>query len=513
MWIGLFAGVTAYASPVDPPPPNWQPQIPSSTLLARPQYVVMLILDGALPSYFTLGNFPHLAALINRGTSYTNAFDGMLETETPTGHASIGTGSLPRRHGVISFSWYTDQGVIEHPTNPIPIQAGQLDQVLKRSGVPSIASLLKQHDPSATVAVTSGHKDYAVDSVGGWAADYLMYYALRGQTWTPIGIPRHMPPRPVLSAPGLTAFAPHLGPGDQDDLAVQLALSSFRVVRQRVTIINQPEFDWPLGHVKGGLADAWFAWKLMSKLDTDIADIEAQYAAAGVLKHTLFVITADHGMLTLNHSIPHDIIEKAVTASGTTLADYEYHSAGYLWLRNRAKAHQVADNILALKNRHIRAVYYRQPGTYTYVRASSLGRLAGPNVADAYEFLLGTLAGPEAPQVVILLAENTSIVGPNEIGWRGDHGGPSWNAEHVPLVLSGPGIRQGLVSAYPATIYDIAPTILTLLGVQPTGMDGVALDDAFTAPDQAGIDAQQKEGALLEPVAQALMQQSRLDGP
>ena len=203
---------------------TFDPGNPIPVLTARPRYVVMLVMDGSPPSYFKLGDFPHLAALKRTGVTYDRAWDGMLETETPTGHASLGTGTIPRRHGIISFSWVTQAGLHEQPTNPIPIQQGQLEQVLRRSGVPSIASELKKADPTATVAVTSGHKDYAVDSVGGPYADYLMYYAIHNQQWTPVAIPRHVPPQSVLAPRYLSAFAPHLAPGDQDYLAVQLAL-------------------------------------------------------------------------------------------------------------------------------------------------------------------------------------------------------------------------------------------------------------------------------------------------
>jgi len=493
-------------------PPGWQPPAASETWQARPRYVVLLVLDGGLPAYLKLAAFPHIAALMRRGVTYSSAWDGMLESETPTGHASLGTGSLPKRHGIISFSWVTDDNVAEQPTNPIPIQQGQLEQLLQRSGVPSLASLLKQHDKKAIVVVTSGHKDYAVDSVGGWAADYLMFYVERGQTWTPVAIPRHVPPQSVLQAPGLTAYAPHLAPGDQDSLAVQLALSAFRRLHQTVTIVNLPEFDWPLGHLRGGKADRASAWQLTNRLDQDLAAIEQEYARARVLKQTLFVLTSDHGMVTLNHLVPHQIIQNAVQAAGTSLTDYEFHSAGYLWLRDRSRADRVAANIVGLRNPAIRAVYYRKLGTYSYVGASPLGPELPSPTDQAYQFLLNTFAGRSAPQVAIFLRENASILGRNQMGWRGDHGGPSWNAEHIPLIFSGPGVRQGATSRYPATLYDVAPTILSLLGVRPQGMDGVTLTDALINSDAASAAAQDKRGAQLEPIVSALRSQSRRDG-
>ncbi|HEX6507310.1 MAG TPA: alkaline phosphatase family protein, partial [Chloroflexota bacterium] len=189
--LSLFLLLPGRASSAERTAPSFSQPLgnPLPVLAARPQYVVMLVLDGTPPSYFKLADFPHLNALRRQGVTFNQAWDGMLETETPTGHASLGTGSLPRRHGILSFSWVTDSGMHEQPTNPVPIQQGQLEQVLRRSGVPSIASELKRVDPHATVAVTSGHKDYAVDSVGGPYADYLMYYEIRNQMWVPVAIP------------------------------------------------------------------------------------------------------------------------------------------------------------------------------------------------------------------------------------------------------------------------------------------------------------------------------------
>jgi hypothetical protein len=194
------------------------------------------------------------------------------------------------------------------------------------------------------------------------------------------------------------------------------------------------------------------------------------------------------------------------------LTDYEFHSAGYLWLRDRSRADRVAANIVALRNAAIRAVYYRKVGTYSYVRASPLGPEMPSPTDQAYQFLLSTFSGRSAPQVVIFLRENASILGRNQVGWRGDHGGPSWNAEHIPLVISGPGVRQGVRSSYPATLYDITPTILSLLGVRPQGMDGVILTDALINSGTVSAVNQDKRGAQLQPIVSALRSQSRRDG-
>jgi arylsulfatase A-like enzyme len=114
--------------------------------------------------------------------------------------------------------------------------------------------------------------------------------------------------------------------------------------------------------------------------------------------------------------------------------------------------------------------------------------------------------------VVLCLRENSSIHGRNQTDWKGDHGGASWNAEHIPLIIAGPGVRHDVSSSYPATLYDVAPTILTLLGVTPQGMDGVSLEDGLSNPDLAQVATQEQRGRQLTPIVQALMLQSSRDG-
>src|SRR5437660_11070248 len=72
---------------------------------ARPpgRYAVLIVLDGVRPDYFNLTNMPHLRALQARGVTYTQAFTGQEPANTPPSHATIGTGMLPKHHGVEGF--------------------------------------------------------------------------------------------------------------------------------------------------------------------------------------------------------------------------------------------------------------------------------------------------------------------------------------------------------------------------------------------------------------------------
>ena len=77
--------------------------------------------------------------------------------------------------------------------------------------------------------------------------------------------------------------------------------------------------------------------------------------------------------------------------------------------------------------------------------------LASPAVVTALTHLVDTTAGHNGPDVWALYRENFTVVYRNVRGqWKGTHGGPSWKAQHVPLILSGPGIKKAVVSHFAA---------------------------------------------------------------
>ena len=99
------------------------PRVPALALLALvlsaialsaqaprgPRLIVMLVVDQLRPDY--LDRHPeHLTGgfrrLLDRGAVYEEAAYPYLNTVTCAGHATIGTGALPFRHGMILNTWY-----------------------------------------------------------------------------------------------------------------------------------------------------------------------------------------------------------------------------------------------------------------------------------------------------------------------------------------------------------------------------------------------------------------------
>lgn len=81
-----------------------------TSLYATPKLTVVIVVDQLayhyipkLDPYLQYG----LHFLLKHGVVYTNAHHAHGTTSTAVGHAGIGTGTLPKNHGVIANSWYT----------------------------------------------------------------------------------------------------------------------------------------------------------------------------------------------------------------------------------------------------------------------------------------------------------------------------------------------------------------------------------------------------------------------
>lgn len=477
-------------------------------------YVVLIVLDGARREYFDTPNMPHVRALMRNGTQYSNAFAGILESETPSGHVSIGTGSAPSRTGIPSFWWADPRNERVSLFSPTVIRAGDMEKMIRRSGVPTLAHLVHARSRNAKVVALSGSKYYAADAIGGPDANVTMYFQGTAQGhFVPTYIPGHAPPAGLLSNPGLSVKTTHLPLGLENHLAMSLAVNTFERMRQQVTLINLPEFDWPLGHVDGGIIDPAGVKTLMHGFDRDLAALQDAYRKGGVLGNTIFILMADHGMMPLHHKLSETDFSDAVSRGGTSIVTFAYSSAGYIWVKDSSRARAAGQQIARTNNSHVQSVYARVRASkgYSYTRVSGSSNVPVGGLEAANQYLLNSFNGPNAPDIVVLFKEGVGCEPGGQAGWKADHGGTSWEAQHIPLILSGPGIRTNHVSSHPARLIDIAPTVLQAMGASHRGMEGIPLADALEAPPAWTVKWQQAANKELAPLVAALQQRSRLE--
>jgi hypothetical protein len=482
--------------------------------VTRPQYLVLFVIDGARPDYLDVPGTPNLHALMAHGTVYRTAFDGILESETPAGHATIGTGSPPNKDGILSFGWAnSDNNRTMDLFDPNFVQKGGMEQIMSQAGAPSIASLIHADNPNARVVALSGHKYYAADALGGPDADAIIYYqGTPSGKYAPVSTAGHSPPSALLRDSSLTLPTTHLPTTAEDHLTMHLAEATFRTMRPTALLINVPEFDWPLGHVWGADRDRKAVVKLMQAFDRDLGRLEGEYRKAGILDKTLFVVTADHGFAPIYHQVTKTELDDAVARSGAKIISDTYHTAGYMWLDDLSRAPAAAAQIAALKNPYIQSVYFKERtgAGFDYVRASGPQGFHASGMEAANQYLLRSFNGVKGPDVVAFFDEDTASLPGGEAAWKGDHGGADWQSQHVPLVFSGPGVATG-VRAEPVRLEDIAPTALALMGISPTGMSGVPLADAMLHPSPAERARQRAVASRLGPIVSSLKQEARLE--
>jgi hypothetical protein len=479
---------------------------------------VVLVLDGARPDYFQLAPMPNLHWLQQHGTTYSSAFVGQLIANTPPGHATIGTGMLPKHHGIPEFVWKDPgTGQMTTPTDVSQVQRGSLERIMAAHHVPSIAASVKAADPHARVLAASGNKCYAADALGTASADYILCALIYHRRWVAQAMGSHRPPPGAINnsafdmpippaSTGLAATVEQWRLGTEEDWVVRYALWAFkRVHYPRVMLLNLPETDVSM-HFAG--PDRHYAAILMRHIDDGIGRIMRAYRHAGLLKRTVFVVTADHGMTVIRGRFSYGQIDQAVDNAGATKVALVADTAIALDITPASRAQAVARNIAALDGGGlVDATYYKvQTGSgWVYRQAYARPYLSAP-VRRAYQLLANTVAAPAGPDVLGVYAPRVAT-GDHPVGryhWLASHLGPQWEDQHIPFIIAGPGVRHGVTSTYPARLVDIAPTVERLLRARHTVTDGVVLADALRYPTKSERAVQAARGKRLGPVVQAL---------
>jgi len=499
------------------------------------KYLCLIVLDAGKPEYITnhLKTMPNVRQLLVHARWYNQAWVGDLMSITPPGHAVIGTGSFPKDDGgIVNWDW----GI--HSTGKISptfqalsnYQNGYAFKVIKNSGTPTLAGVIKQKYPKGLVIAGSGAHFHAAGPMGGPEASWIFSYE-RGASghpgdWAPytLGPNRPVPARllndPTLRTPLVssnnstvpTLYDP-LPLGRQDSLVMSFAIKSLQLYRPRGMMINLPEVD-TIGHWSQHWAKD--EGTLYNAFDKDLGRLIAAYKRAGIYKQTLFVVTADHGMIQSRHRVLDrdgvvSLVKSIVGQKGTILTNGG-GSAGptmtSIWLKDPSKNQRVATAIYKHNFDNVSAVFYitHSGNQYQYQMAGC--ESCSPQLVATYRYLLSTEAGPTGEDVAILLRENSRNSGLPQM--LGRHGGADWGSQHITLVLSGPGVKGG-TSEHPARLADLAPTIERFMGISPQARDGLVLADAFQQPNPTDVTLQAQSDATNDVYVTALQQRAQSD--
>jgi predicted AlkP superfamily pyrophosphatase or phosphodiesterase len=508
------------------------PQIgQAATPAPTAKYLALIVLDAGRPDYITnhINEMPTMKAFLQHARWYNRAWVGDLMSITPPGHAVIGTGSLPKDDGgIVNWDW----GV--HSTGKISptmqalqnYQNGWAFKLIKDSGTPTLAGVIHSKYPKGLVIAGSGAHFHAAGPLGGPDANFIFSYDRIKGNWAPYSLsPGHPVPESLLQDPTLrTRLVSSNGStvplvydplplGRQDSLVVDFAIKTLQQYRPRGILINLPEVD-TIGH----WSQKWRAdeGKLYRSFDGDFARLIAAYKQAGIYNQTLFVITADHGMIQSKHRVvDREAIIKQIRSILGEKSIILTNGGGTggptmtsIWLKNPANNQRAATALFRQHYDNVSAIYYMTHVGKTYAYKMAGCESCSPALRATYSYLLSTEAGPTGEDIAVLLRENSRNSGLPAM--LGRHGGADWGSQHITLLMSGPGVKPGISQA-PARLADIAPTVERFMGMTPQARDGVVLADAFQTPSSGDIAREQTLDAALNPMVTALAARAQSD--
>ena len=304
---------------------------PSQSASGPAQYLCLLVLDGGKPDYITnnLKQMPNLQALMKHSRWYNRAWVGSLMSITPPDHAVIGTGSFPKDNGgIVNWDWGDHKTGHISPTfqSVTNYQNNYAFKLIKDSGTPTLSGVIKKKYPKGLVIAGSGVHFHAAGPMGGPDASWIFSYTFGGHhNWAPYQLGPKKVPAKLLNDPSLRTSLPDsngssvpltydpLKIGVQDSYVVKFGIKTLQEYRPRAMMLNLPEVD-TIGH--------WSQhWKteetiLYRSFDKDLGKLIAAYKAAGIYSKTLFVITADHGMIQSQHRVlDHEAVISQIKSS------------------------------------------------------------------------------------------------------------------------------------------------------------------------------------------------------
>jgi hypothetical protein len=217
--------------------------------------------------------------------------------------------------------------------------------------------------------------------------------------------------------------------------------------------------------------------------DDSIGEMVMKLKDRGLYESTLIIITAKHGQSPIDPNAYDAVPGKTSNGlSPATLISNQLHAAmppsedpngtgigateddvSLLWLTNPS----FTDAAVALLE--------------TNRAATGIGQIYnGPSVALNYNWPGLPPNDPRTPDIIVTPNVGVTYTGSN--AKLMEHGGFAHDDTNVMLLLSNPGIAPRTVFSEVGTL-QIAPTILTALGIDPRKLDGVRLEGTGVLPD------------------------------
>jgi hypothetical protein len=244
------------------------------------------------------------------------------------------------------------------------------------------------------------------------------------------------------------------------------------------------------GYVADGTVPGPLLTRALNWLDDQVAAMEQHIRKDGLANSTALIISAKHGQSPTNGAdlarVPDSPIKSAINAAwakthpgNTNLVEFSTDDDGMLlWLSDRSQAatdfvktylltHSAAGNDI-----NGSAITVPTSGVKQVYAGRAAAKLMGVPYLD-----------PRVPDVIGIAEHGVVYTGGQ--AKIAEHGGDDIQDRNVPILVSLPGMTAGKVISAPLETTEIAPTILSLLGLSPRALDAVRIQGTPVLPGVA----------------------------
>jgi phosphonoacetate hydrolase len=436
---------------------------------ARPSRLLVMVWDGMRPDLVSPDLTPNLAALAGAGVVF-DANHAVVPTVTRINAATLATGAPSSTHGLPANSFFAPA---VDATGPISVGDGENVAQLRAAygvfGAATIADVVKRAGGNTTI-VSSGTRgsSWMLHPCRKEAGDLILHPTLSTSDELAPIVAR-LGPMPADGAPN-TARNEWLA----------RAAAEIILPKQRPDVLLFWHDDPDHSQHKFGFGHP-MSMRSIQDADRHLGLLLASLDDAGLRDETLVVVASDHGYVQITQRYdPAPALAALASDARVVLAA---NGCSALLRLGRPD-----DRALA----RLAAEVGKLPGTGVMFS----GARGGAVVDGTYPLAAIRMDGPLAPDLLVALSWADD---PNEHGHGGvsyglggtslaGHGGASaWEIRNT-LIMQGPGLHSGRRSGLPSGTIDIAPTVLTALGLPvPDSMTGRILHEALTAsaPDTA----------------------------
>jgi predicted AlkP superfamily pyrophosphatase or phosphodiesterase len=436
---------------------------------ARKQLLV--IFDGLRPDYVTPAVMPNLYAFGQRGIVFTN-HHSVFPTVTRVNTSSVSTGSYPERHGLLGNTVFFPQ------VDPTKFLDTSNRAQMVRVDAATNGNLLMATTMGEALQATG--RKLLVVSAGSTGSSFLLNHKVSG------GAILHLDY--ALPESLNQVVADQVGPlpkdAPTDVLNRRVVDMFFKVGLPRVdptaTILWFTDPD-TTAHEKG-IGDPETV-QCLKNVDVQFQRVIDGLTALGQLERYDIWVTSDHGFTTHTGGAPiQDLLKPFARQMPDGSPRIVNGGDGAIYVRDHDKA-DIARIVAALQKTPRVGAIFTAAATPGAMDGWAPGTLSFNVIRWTHDRDGDIMASPDWSDEI----NAHGFRGAVSAGGVAGHGSLSPFDVHNTLLAAGPDLKRAVQIASPTGNVDLAPTLLTMLGVAvPASMQGRVLREALSNGPDAG---------------------------